>query len=400
MSEFTQHQDVRVALLHKLYTAITKKEKAFETIKENEELISLIIPSDIVVFVHQLVVKMDENMNDIKSGLNKLLNVTYKTISNHPYHRPEKESFLNICIRNNAEMVKIVEAIRPILMQFNKNLNDNQLRKDFLEKCIQLENFQRYYVIKENVLFPLIEKHIKDFQCISVMWSFHDDIRTNIKKLTQILSSKSELDLKQMNRITGDLFFNLYAVKFREERILFPFMEENISPEIINSIWNESLDLGFPYYNPEKKELSESQNEKLSSELLDLKTGALSLEQLILIFNHLPMDITYVDESGRVRFFSNPPHRIFPRTTAIIGRDLKNCHPHESVHIVQKIVESFRNGSRDHADFWINMRGKRILIQYFAVREANGTYRGVLEASQEISGIQALEGEKRILDWE
>lgn len=233
------------------------------------------------------------------------------------------------------------------------------------------------------------------------MWSFHDDIRRNIKEIIAHLEADAPIDLKRMNRLAGDIFFNIYAVKFREERLLFPFMEDNIAPEIIDELWNESVDMGFPYYQPEKKEIVKS--EKLDvkdNDLLDLKTGLLTLEQLILIFNHIPVDLTYVDENNEVRFYSTPPHRIFPRTNAVIGRDVKNCHPHESVHVVQKIVQSFRDGSRDHADFWINMRGKKILIQYFAVRDENGKYRGVLEASQEISGIQALQGEQRILDWE
>lgn len=231
------------------------------------------------------------------------------------------------------------------------------------------------------------------------MWSFHDQIRRDLDNLISCLESESQVEVKQVNRWAGDLFFNLYAVKFREERILFPVLEQKIEPEMIENLWNESVELGFPYYNPEKKEISPVQVQ-LTDELHDLKTGLLTIEQLVLIFKHLPVDLTYVDENNKVRFFSTPPHRIFPRTVAIIGRDVNNCHPHESVHVVEKIVESFRNGSRDNADFWINMRGKKILIQYFAVRDDDGNYRGVLEASQEISAIQALQGEKRILDWE
>ncbi len=407
MSEFTQHQSERVELLHQLYSAISLKNKAYETIKENEEKIASIIPSDIVVFAHQLTEQISVledslyTMGQLKTGLNKLLNVTYKAISNYPYHKPKKNSYFDLCIQNNLAMVKLVESIRPILIKLNKDLTNTKLRTDFLEQCKELNKFESYYIIKENVLFPLIEKHILEHKCIHIMWSFHDDIRSNLKKLIHILDSNLNLDLKELNRTAGDLIFNLYAVKFREERILFPYLEEKLSEELIESLWNESINIGFPYLNPTLK-LDKAQNNKPNNftDCIDLKTGTLSIEQLILIFNHLPVDITYVDDEGRVKFFSNPPHRIFPRTTAIIGRDVKNCHPHESVHVVQKIVESFRDGSKDHADFWINMKGKRILIQYFAVRDAQGKYRGVLEASQEISYIQSLEGERRILDWE
>ena len=125
----------------------------------------------------------------------------------------------------------------------------------------------------------------------------------------------------------------------------------------------------------------------------------MTLEQIKLVFNHLPVDITFVDEHDRVRYFSTPRKRIFPRTIAVLGREIKNCHPPESVHVVERIVESFRNGQKNKADFWIKVKAETVLIQYFAVRDDQGKYKGVIEVSQEISEIMSLEGEKRLLDW-
>lgn len=398
MSEISLHHQVHVAMLHELYNAITNRTNAAETIRRNDSMIQLVTPSDIVVFVHELVQRATD-MEAVRMGINKLLNVTYKALSNYPYHEPARDSYFNVCIRNNRAMVKIMERIRPVLMLLNKNTEDREIRSKLASLWKELLPFMQYYVIKENVLFPMIEKEVEAFKCISVMWSFHDQIRRDLDLLISFLESDQAVDLKRMNRWAGDLFFNLYAVKFREERILFPVLELQIDPDKIEGLWNESVELGFPYYNPEKKDSIE-QRVELPSELIDLKTGLLSVEQLILIFKHLPVDLTFVDENNKVCFFSTSPRRIFPRTVAIIGRDVNNCHPHESVHVVEKIVASFRDGSRDKADFWISMRGKKVLIQYFAVRDDDGRYRGVLEASQEISEIQALEGEKRILDWE
>jgi hypothetical protein len=119
-----------------------------------------------------------------------------------------------------------------------------------------------------------------------------------------------------------------------------------------------------------------------------------------LLFNHLPVDITFVDDHNKVKYFSNPKRRIFPRTKSVIGRDVHNCHPNESVQVVEKIVKSFKSGKKSTASFWIKMKGEMILIQYFAVRNENGDYKGVVEVSQEITEIQNLTGEKRLLDWE
>ena len=159
----------------------------------------------------------------------------------------------------------------------------------------------------------------------------------------------------------------------------------------------DAAEIGFPYVQPTAT-TTETATKTAMDNKVDLHTGALTPEQIRLVFNHLPVDITYVDENDQVQFFSTPPHRIFTRTKAIIGREVKNCHPPQSVHVVEKIVESFRSGARSSESFWIHMGPKFILIQYFAVRDEQGVYRGVVEVSQEISEIQRLEGDKRLLD--
>jgi PAS domain S-box-containing protein len=130
------------------------------------------------------------------------------------------------------------------------------------------------------------------------------------------------------------------------------------------------------------------------------ETGRMTLEQVLLVFNHLPVDITVVDENDRVLFFNKPKERFFPRSPAIVGRSVNNCHPPESVHIVEEIVETFRKGDRNTATFWIELKGRFILIQYFALRNEKGVYKGVMEVSQDATDIRKLEGQRRLLNWE
>jgi DUF438 domain-containing protein len=162
---------------------------------------------------------------------------------------------------------------------------------------------------------------------------------------------------------------------------------------------HQTIEIGLPFATLQKpdKELLKQQTD--SHNLIHLPTGVLTIDQFELIFNHLPVDITFVDENDTVRFYSNPPHRIFPRTPAIIGRKVQFCHPPESVHVVERIVNSFRSGEKNVASFWLHMGPKFILIQYYAVRNAAGEYRGTLEVSQEISEIQTISGDRRLLDW-
>ena len=133
---------------------------------------------------------------------------------------------------------------------------------------------------------------------------------------------------------------------------------------------------------------------------LGLDTGRMTLEQINLVLTHLPVDLTFVDENDRVAYYSEGPARIFPRSPGIIGREVRNCHPPKSVHIVNKILDAFKSGSRNSAAFWIELGGKFIYIRYFPVRDADGCYRGTLEVSQDLTEIRKLEGENRLLDWE
>jgi uncharacterized protein len=132
---------------------------------------------------------------------------------------------------------------------------------------------------------------------------------------------------------------------------------------------------------------------------LSLSTGGLSLEQADLILTHLPVDVSFVDAEGTVRYYSETKDRIFKRTPAVIGRKVQNCHPGKSVHMVEAILEAFKSGAKDSAEFWIELGGVFIYIRYFAVRDKSGTYQGCLEVSQDVTGIRALKGEKRLLDW-
>ncbi len=393
------NQEQRLKDLQDLFYAVTYKRKAHETVTTLQETtITNVIPDDIVVLVHQIVEK-NYPMSDIKVGVSRILNVLRNSLDNYPYSKPQKETFFDICIRNNKEIIYRLNKTKPYIFKLNKTNLSTEERTEITNQFKNLKKVTDYYIIKENILFPLVENYIKDFRCVAVMWSIHDDIRRNLNELIELLSSE-KLEMERINRLFGNLFFDINAIVFREEKLLYPFIEKNIPSEVIEGLWNESIESGFPYYNPELRK-EDNIKKDISSEFVNLKSGQLTVDQLILLFNNLPVDITFVDEHDKVRFFSTPKHRIFHRTNAIIGRDVHNCHPKESVYMVDKIIKSFRNCTKDVATFWISMKnGNRVLIQYFALRNENNEYKGVIEVTQEISEIQKLEGDKRILDWE
>jgi len=133
--------------------------------------------------------------------------------------------------------------------------------------------------------------------------------------------------------------------------------------------------------------------------MINLSQGHLTAEQIDLMLKNLPFDVTFVDENDTVQYYSDTSHRIFPRSPGVIGRKVQNCHPPKSVHVIEDIIQSFREKKKEAAGFWIQMKGLFVHIRYFPVYGENGEYKGVIEISQEISDIRKLEGERRILDW-
>ncbi len=382
MSEFSKTKDARLKKLMEVSHLLLEKGSARSFILDNEGFISSVIPSDFITLFDELV-KEGIETKQLKPLSNKILNIFYRAIDDYESVEPEADSFLGVLTRNNREMEGVLEKIRPAYKVFVKNRNNESLQAELLLLFRELEPFVKHYTLKENVLFPVLEKTWPDYRCLQIMWSFHDDIRRNLRTVIGQLE-KGSVDFKPFNRSVGDLFFNMLAIKFREERILFPSILLSIGEETLAMMTNESFS--------EPGSLMEKGQVNLGS-------GALSPEQISLVFNHLPVDITFVDEDDRVQYFSEPKERIFPRTKAVIGREVKNCHPPESVHVVERIIRSFKKGERDEASFWIKMKGKYLLIRYFAVRDEQSVYRGVVEVSQEISDIKAIEGEKRLLDW-
>lgn len=192
---------------------------------------------------------------------------------------------------------------------------------------------------------------------------------------------------------------------YKEEHILFPMALETLTDEEWSKVKKGEEEIGFAWIEPEKGWLPSAA--EVSPEIaaanvgsINLDTGRLTVEQLNLLLTHLPVDVSFVNENDEVVYYSQTAERIFPRSPGIIGRKVQNCHPSKSVDTVQKILDGFRAGSRDTAEFWIQMRGRFIHIRYFAVRDAKGKYIGTLEVSQDVTDIRGLEGERRLLNWD
>lgn len=187
---------------------------------------------------------------------------------------------------------------------------------------------------------------------------------------------------------------------YKEEKILFPMMLETLSDDEWYDVCLGEDVLGYVLASPaapwQRAAGAFQAAAPTVAGILEVMTGQVTLEQLNLILTHLPVDLSFVDENDEVRFYSEGPERIFPRSPAVIGRKVQNCHPPHSMHTVQAILDDFRAGTKSTSEFWIQMQGKFIHIRYFALRTQAGEYRGCLEVSQDVTHIRQLSGEQRL----
>lgn len=307
----------------------------------------------------------------------------------------------------------------PVRIYFQENDLINSLLEE-ITATKPYEEFQKYINIfnqictiekrfarKENQLFPYLEK-IGWVGPSQGMWSFHDNLREQIKLLRKYIEDR---DFDKIETNTPYLVSGIYRLMGVEETILFPNALDLLSDKDWISMRAGEEEIGwmlaetpapFPavaYVHPskdfEKRELTFSlENTSHYDE------GYMTVEQVNLLLRTMPLDITYVDENDKVIFYNRGEDRVFPPSAGIIGREVKFCHPPKSVDTVLKILEAFRKGTQNESSFWINYKDRLIYIRYFAVRDANKNYKGIIEMSQDITDIKNIEGEKRLLDWE
>ena len=293
-------------------------------------------------------------------------------------------------------------------------LKENILIKDFLEKLKNISihddfemffsifnnlcEIEKHYVRKENQLFPFIEKYGWN-TTTQYMWTFHDQIREELKEIRIKIEKK---DFEDITFSIKDLIDNINHMILLEETTLFPNAINALSSEDWDEISIGDKEVGYmmdvEYIHP--KDDKKRRKIDLATDAIYFEEGYLTPNQINLIFKHLPLDITYVDENDKVIFYNNGDERIFPRSPGIIGREVKFCHPPKSVDNVLKILEEFKQGSKDNAEFWINFKDSFIHIRFFAIRDKDRNYKGVMEITQNVSDIKSLEGERRILDWQ
>lgn len=327
---------------------------------------------------------------EILRYLDKLVHVFSQSLALKKVNLLE-DSFLDHLSQENKALEQRLNHIKSILID-SKGTFSQVLITLFEE----LDVFTIHYTKIQNILFPYLEKKGPHYSAVSIMWSLQDLTRKRLKDTIEYLTLNKEKN--ETSKVLGDYFFKAFGLIQKEELILFQLATSICTIEELDEMRAQSFEYGFAWI---KTPIKKARVVKpLGNAFFTSETGELSFEQLSLFLDALPIDCTYVDEFNKVRYFNRPKERIFPRSPSVIGRDVRNCHPAESVDVVDKIIDAFRKNEQSEANFWIEMKGKFLYIRYVALRDTNGAYKGVLELSQEVSGIRNLQGQRRLLQWD
>lgn len=410
MSEIIDNKANRIRVLKDIITHLHAGNPPEQVQRQMREIVKQTDASEIMAMEQELMaegmpVEEVRSMCDLHSQVTRdvLVQIPARTeiTPGHPIDTFRRE---NAALRSVMALMKTAIAKlqnqpdgvdpAPIVLRLRQSFNE-------------LMDVDKHYQRKEHALFSCLERHGIAGPS-KVMWAKDDDIRSMLKQLGQSLHPASAAIAGWKATILNTAQAALDAVEemiYKEENILFPMSLQTLSEDEWAEIWSASPKYGWCIVEPQQgyapalSAAVESMNVPHSGALM-LPTGNVSLEQLTGIFATLPIDLTFVDADDRVAFFTEGPDRVFARSKAIIGRKVQNCHPPKSVETVDQILSDFRAGRQNVAEFWINFEDKFVHVRYFAVRTREGRYLGTVELTQDLTPLRALEGERRLLQYE
>ena len=419
MRENFQNIDAKkLEIVHEIKSAYDEGKISLEEARKSlKDRVQHLAPYEIAIIEQEMVEETEDEC--IKEDIQAMLEVFQDVLVTKDQELPENHP-ISCYRRENAKMKEFLLSVED-LVQYPV------IKNQWLELYEELLKFKIHLSRKQNQLYPVLEK--KGFtRPTTTMWTLDDFIRDEIAECYKLLLEDKEEEFigKQ-----AELVADVRDLMDKEENILYPTSLEMISDEEFRYMAEGDQEIGFAYITVDKDKTdipkssaSSAASSPLSGlssapgfaeelagllgkygfnnkeEKLNVTTGQLTLEQINLIYQHMPVDLSYVDENELVCFYTDTKHRVFPRSKNVIGRDVKNCHPKASVHIVEEIIKKFRSGEQDKAEFWINKPDLFIYIVYFAVRDENGKFRGVLEMMQDCTHIRSLQGSQTLLTWE
>ena len=420
MSEFIDNVEAspRIAELLEFVRRVHDGGELGAVVHEYEAAIESVTPYDVLVIEHTLL-EDGVSHTEIKENIEPILETLAPSLQTRDWEKPDPGHPIDTLRAENRAIESHLDSITDLADDLEDRSDPPRHTISELQNHLStLAGIDRHFVRKENELFPHLEAHWKHDRPLEVMWSIHDDIRSLQSTIEDMLNDPGT-NPATLTTLLSTFDETVCGLIFKEEQIIFPVAMETLEEEQWTQIQQESQEIGYFEIEPafglvDATEDSGSETVETASAstthspegvpagsiALGLETGTLELEELQLLLDAIPVDVTYVDENDRVRYFNNPEDRIFPRSGSIIGRTVQNCHPPESIDTVEEILSAFRSGAEERARFWIQNDADFVVIEYVAMRDENNTYRGTLEVTREVSDIRGLTGEQRLIEWE
>ncbi len=408
MSEYINNSEHRKGLLRHMLLQLHEG-VAPEQVKKRLKEILPSIPYNEVVEVEQSLIAEGIPVEDIIALCDVHTQVLEGNIDTTNAREIPEGHPVDIFKHENREIEREIKSLRTLTNGI-KHYTISNVSTTVLQMRSILNNIsdiEKHYLKKEYLIFPFLEKHGITGPP-KVMWGKHDETRRLLKTARESLVFDGEATIQELALLI-DVAVEpaIHAIEemiMKEEEILFPMCMDTFTEEEWYEIYRQIPEIGYCLYDPpvtwKPEGISLKADKSGQLNRIVLSTGSFSIDELENILNTLPIDITFVDREDKVRYFSNTADRVFTRNRAILGRDVRLCHPPGSVHIVEQILSDFKSGKENSAAFWINFRDRFIYIEYFAVRNANGEYLGTLEFTQDATKIRALQGEQRILNYQ
>lgn len=407
MSELIDNRARRIATLKEIIQHLHKGEAPDAVKSQLREMVRQTNPSEIMTMEQELIsggmpVEEVRSMCDLHSQVTREILVQLPVSSIQPGHPVDTFRHENAAIR------EVIAKARAIFHELSTHPDTEECKRQLLQirqTANELMDIDKHYQRKEHALFPFLEKHGIAGPS-KVMWAKDDDIRASLKRMNQAAHDCTPT-VAECKNLTASVLATLSAVEemiFKEENILLPMSLQTLTENEWAEIWASSPRYGWCLVEPRQgytplQNLGASTPAVPSDGTIMMPTGNVTVEQLTSVLSTLPLDLTFVDADDQVAFFTEGPDRIFARSKAIIGRKVQHCHPPSSVDVVDRILDDFRSGRQNVAEFWTDFRGKFVHIRYFAVRDKEGKYLGTVELTQDIAPLRQLTGEKRLLQY-
>ncbi len=338
----------------------------------------------------------EEDVNRICQDVNEGL--LFKTIdksfmeTGHP---------VRLFVEENRGLKEYIRGPLSKAMKYYRE-NSDLGKMTFIMALEELSKVGLHYLRKELILFPLMVKAGYQ-ESVDEMQAQDDMIRTLLdESIEAVKTGDKETVLTKAEKAVGEIM-NMVAI---EEALAAPLLKTKLADADWKEVAIESNNFGFVFLNGRQDvrpsdsmawlNRTDREEDFERDEPIRLPSGYFTNEELRAVLNTLPCGLTFVNKNNEIQYYSEAPHRVFPRDRSALGKNIETTSPERDLVDVDEFFEPFRKGKKNIETFWVQRGGRLILLRVIAVYSVVGEYLGVIELSEDITDLRRLGGERKL----